>query len=54
MDEATYKAFWVGYGVRFALGAAAVLLAASVLHAVVSVALSRLWPPRCPVCEKRN
>lgn len=51
MDEATYKAFWVGYGLRYAIGAAVVLLLAAVLHAVTTVTLSRLWPPHCSKCE---
>lgn len=52
MDEATYKAFWVGYGVRYAIGAAITILAASVLHAVVSVAAARIWPPACAECKR--
>lgn len=54
MDESTYKAFWVGYGLKYAVGAALVVWSAAVLHACVSVALNRIWSPRCHECEGRN
>lgn len=55
MDEATYKAFWVGYGVRYAIGAAAVVFLSTVLHAVVLVALNRWWGPvRCERCQSQD
>lgn len=53
MDEATYKAFWITYGIRYAIGATIIILLASVTHAVTSVAMARVWPPRCSKCEGR-
>ena len=47
MEEEAYKAFWVSYGFKYAIFVAITIIVASIIHAVTTSVISRIWPVGC-------